>query len=142
MAVVTAVVVEALTPVAVEVSTVPAEVPTVAVEVFTVPAEVSTMEVEASEEATLAAIMAALPRTAVGDRPRGVVLVPSAHVVPLPHVPGLGKVTALATHLPDGISSHPATPGLQVAKERAVLRPTPVLPRCQQDPPACRTTRR
>jgi hypothetical protein len=63
--VVTAVVVEALTPVAVEAFTVEAEV-------STVPAEVSTMEVEASEEATLAAIMAALPRTAVGDRPRGV----------------------------------------------------------------------
>jgi hypothetical protein len=77
--VVTAVVVEALTPVAVEaftveaeVSTVPAEAFTVEAEVSTVPAEVSTMEVEASEEATLAAIMAALPRTAVGDRPRGV----------------------------------------------------------------------
>jgi hypothetical protein len=66
MAVVTAAVVEALTPVEVEVFTAEAEV-------STVPAEVSTVEVEAStEEATLAAIMAALPRTAVGDRPRGV----------------------------------------------------------------------
>jgi hypothetical protein len=89
-----------------------------------------------------AAIVAALPRTAVGDRPRGRALGPSAHAVQLPDVPGLGKVAPPATHLPDGINSHPATLGLQVAKERGVPWPAPVLPPCQQDLLACRTTRR
>ena len=61
--------------------------------------------------ATVAAIVAALPPTAVGDRPRGRALVPSAHAVQLPDVPGPGKVAPPATHLPAGINSHPATLG-------------------------------
>ena len=81
--------------------------------------------------ATLAAIVAALPGSAVGDRPRGLALVAVAPAVQVP-VLGLGKVTAAATNLRDGISSHPAIPGLWVAKEWAVLRPAPALPPCQQ----------
>jgi hypothetical protein len=81
--------------------------------------------------ATVAAITAALPGSAVGDRPRGLALVPAAPAVQVP-VLGLGKVTAAATLLRDGISSHPAIPGLWVAKDRAMLRPAPALLPCQQ----------
>jgi hypothetical protein len=59
-----------------------------------------------------AAIMAVLPALAVGDRPRGRALVPVPQAVQVPDMRGLGKVTAPATHLPDGISFHPAIPGL------------------------------
>ena len=65
-----------------------------------------------TEAATVAAIMPALPRMAVGDRLEGRAVVPSAHVVQPLDVPGLGQVAPPATHLPDGINSHPATPGL------------------------------
>jgi hypothetical protein len=88
------VVAEARTPGAVEVSTAEA-----------LPLAASTAAVMA------AAIMAVLPALAVGDRPRGRALVPEPQVVQVPDIHGLGKVTAPATHLPDGISSHPATPG-------------------------------
>ena len=81
--------------------------------------------------ATVAAITAALPGSAVGDRPQGLGLVPVAPAVQVP-VLGLGKVTAAATHLRAGISSHPAIPGLWVAKEWAMLRPAPALLPCQQ----------
>ena len=81
--------------------------------------------------ATVVAIVAGLPGSAVGDRPRGLALVPVAPAVQVP-VLGLGKVAAAATHLRDGISSHPVIPGLWVAKEWAVLRPAPALPPCQQ----------
>lgn len=82
--------------------------------------------------ATLAAIAAGLPGSAVGDRPRGLPLVPVPEAVQVSDIRGLGKVAAAATHLRDGISSHPAIPGLWVAKEWAVLRPAPALPPCQQ----------
>jgi len=95
MAVVTLAAEEARTLAPVEVSTVAA-----------VPMAVST------EAVTVAAIIGALPRTAVGDRLRGLALVPSAHAAQMPDVPGLGKVAPPATHLPAGISSHPATLGL------------------------------
>ena len=94
MVVVIVVVAEARTPGAVEAST--AEAP---------PLAASTAAVMA------AAIMAVLPALAVGDRPRGRALVPEPQAVQVPDIHGLGKVTAPATHLPDGISSHPATPG-------------------------------
>jgi hypothetical protein len=81
--------------------------------------------------ATVAAIAAALPGSAVGDRPRGLALVPVAPAVQVSAL-GLGKVTAPATPLPDGISFHPATPGLWVAKGWALPRPAPALPPCQQ----------
>ena len=94
MVVVIVAVVEARTPGAVEVST--AEAP---------PLAASTAAVMA------AAIMAVLPASAVGDRPRGLALAPDPQAVQVPDIHGLGKVTAPATHLPDGISFHPATQG-------------------------------
>jgi hypothetical protein len=60
----------------------------------------------------VAAITVVLPALAVGDRPRGLVLVPVPQAVQVPDIHGLGKVTVAVTLLPDGISSHPATPGL------------------------------
>ena len=93
MEVVTVAVAEARTPGAVEVTT--AAAPPLA----------------ATTAAIVAAIMAVLPASAVGDRPRGLALVPEPQAVQVPDIHGLGKVTAPATHLPDGISFHPATQG-------------------------------
>jgi hypothetical protein len=58
-----------------------------------------------------AAIMAVRPALAVGDRPRGRALVPVRQAVQVPDIRGLGKAAVPATHLPDGISFHPAAPG-------------------------------
>ena len=58
-----------------------------------------------------AAIMAVFPALAVGDRPWGRALVPVPQAAQVPDIRGLGKVTTPATHLPDGISFPPATPG-------------------------------
>ncbi|HKV80840.1 MAG TPA: hypothetical protein VJP02_22005 [Candidatus Sulfotelmatobacter sp.] len=88
-----------------------------------------------------AAFTAARRRSAVGDRPRGLPLIPAPQVVQIPDARGLGKVTVAATQLPDGISSHPATLGRSVA-ERVVLRPGPALPPWQQGLPPRRITRR
>ena len=95
MVVVIVVVAEARTPGAVEVST----------------AEAPPLGASTAAAVMAAAIMAVLPALAVGDRPRGRALVPEPQAVQVPDIHGLGKVTAPATHLPDGISSHPATPG-------------------------------
>lgn len=94
MVVVTVAVAEARTPGAVELST--AEAPPLAAPTAAVMA---------------AAIRAVLPASAVGDRPRGLALAPDPQAVQVPDIHGLGKVTAPATHLPDGISFHPATQG-------------------------------
>jgi len=124
MAVVTAAVVEARAPGAVEVST--AEPPLLAA--TTVVA------------VTVAAIVAAFPDSAVGDRPRDLALAPMPQEVQVPHILGLGKVTVPATHPPDGISFRPATPGREVAKQRAVPRPGPAIPPWQQGLSPCRIT--
>jgi hypothetical protein len=94
MVVVTVAEAEARTPGAVELST--AEAPLAA------PTAAAVMA---------AAIRAVLPASAVGDRPRGLALAPDPQAVQVPDIHGLGKVTAPATHLPDGISFHPATQG-------------------------------
>jgi hypothetical protein len=88
----------------------------------------------------VAAIMAVLRGSAVGDRPRGLAVVPGPQAVQVPDILGLGKVIAGATHLRDGISSHPVIPGLEVAKEWAALRPGPALPPCRQGRAPCRIT--
>jgi hypothetical protein len=95
MVVVTVAVAEARTPGAVEVSTV----------------EAPPLAASTAAAVMAAAIMAVLPGSAVGDRPRGLALVPEPQAVQVPDIHGLGKVTAPATHPPDGISFHPATPG-------------------------------
>jgi hypothetical protein len=93
----------------------------------------------AATTAAVVAITEVLPGSAVGDRPRGLAVVPVAPAVQVP-VLGLGKVTAAATHLRDGISSHPVISGLEVTTEWALLRPGPALPPWQQGLSACRIT--
>jgi hypothetical protein len=95
MVVVTVAVAEARTPGAVEVST----------------AEAPPLAASTAAAVMAAAIMAVLPASAVGDRPRGLALAPDPQAVQVPDIHGLGKVAAPATHLPDGISFHPATQG-------------------------------
>jgi hypothetical protein len=115
-----------------------ARAPAVVVEVSTVAA---VPMVDTMEEATAAAIVAALLRLAVAEPPRDPASVPSGHAAQMPDIPGPGKVAAArATHLPDGISSILATVAGWVAKGRQVPQPDPAFPQCQEGQPPCQIT--